>query len=350
MKETMKAIAVLKEGEVAVVDLPLPEYGDYECLVRTHACGFCSSTDMKIIHNHLADTTVQYPTILGHEGAGEIVAVGKKVKNFQVGDRVTCSRGMYVKGTDYTFTWGEMSQYAVAHDVYAMVEAGIKLEEVTPGKTLTTYPVRKIPDGMSYVDAVMILTFEENYSALLNFGLKPGMDLLIWGDGTIAKGLSFFAKILGAGSVCCAGHHDEKLEDIQRYASVDRIINTKKQEMEEALAGQKFDMVIDAVGSMAVIKEGFRYLKNDGKLCVYGVLKKEAADINLFDMKNNTSLHLLTWPEDEHRVHDAVVGLIQQGKLVPSDFYSHVMPYTEIHQVVKMIQERKATKIILTMD
>lgn len=346
----MKAIAVLREGEVAVVDLPLPTYGDYECLVRTHACGFCSSTDMKIIQNHLADVTVQYPTILGHEGAGEIVAVGKKVKNFHVGDRVTCSRGMYVQGTDYTFTWGEMSQYAVAHDVKAMVEAGIDLSKATPGKTLTTYPVRLIPDGMSYEDAVMILTFEENYSALLNFGLQPGMDLLVWGDGTIAKGLSYFAKLLGAGSVCCAGHHDEKLREIQDYAGVDLTINTKRENMEEALGGRQFDMVIDAVGSMAVIKEAFKYLKNNGKVCVYGVLSKDAANLNLFDMKNNTSLQLLTWPEDEHRVHDIIVDLIREGKLVPSESYSHVMPYTEIKKVVEMIRNREATKIILNMD
>ena len=156
--------------------------------------------------------------------------------------------------------------------------------------------------------------------------------------------------MLGANKVCCAGHHDEKLKDIQAYAAVDLIINTKKQEMKEALHGQKFDMVIDAVGSMSVIKEGFQYLKNDGKLCVYGVLPIETANLNLFDMKNNTSLHLLTWPEDEHRVHDEIVRLIQEGKLVPSDFYSHIMPYTEIQRVVEMIRDRKATKIILDME
>ena len=100
MDKTMKAVAVLAKDQVGIVELPLPEYGPYECLVRTRACGFCSSTDMKIIHNSLADMDVSFPAILGHEGVGEIVAVGEKVRNYRVGDRVSCARGMYVKGTE----------------------------------------------------------------------------------------------------------------------------------------------------------------------------------------------------------------------------------------------------------
>ena len=349
MKKMMKAVAVLEKERVEIVDLPIPEYGPYECLVRTHACGFCSSTDMKIIHDSIADMPVQYPTILGHEGVGEIVAVGAKVKNFQVGDRVSCARGMHIKGTEYSFTWGEMAQYAIAHDVYAMVEAGIDLNEVVPGKTLTTYPVHKIPDWMSYTDAVIILTLEENYSALLNFGLKPGMDVLIYGDGTIGQGLAFFARELGAKSIWTVGHHDEKLERIRELANVDATINSHRENVGQALAGRSFDLVIDAVGSMEVIRESFRYLKDGGSLGVYGVLRREDANLNLFEMKNHTSLHLLTWPYDEHRVHDEILSLIERGRLKPSDYYSHILRMERINDAIEMIQSRKASKIILDM-
>lgn len=350
MNKTMKAVAVMEKDRVEVVDIPLPEYGPYSCLVRTHACGFCSSTDMKIIHNAIADMSVTYPTILGHEGAGEIVAVGEKVRNFHVGDRITCARGVCVNAPGYTFTWGEMAQYAIAHDVKAMVEAGLDLNKETPGKTLTTYPVRQIPDGMSYPDAVMILTFEENYSALLNFGVKEDMDLLIFGDGTIALGLSFFARQLGVRSICCVGHHDEKLAAIQKKSNAELVINSKKESVADALQDRKFDIVIDAAGSIEIIKEAFHYVKNGGKVCVYGVLKKEQANLNLFEMANNSSLHLLTWPYDEHRVHDEIVAMIQKGILDPKDFYSHVLPLSEIHTAIEMIKQRKAAKVILDMD
>ncbi|MEA4970550.1 MAG: zinc-binding dehydrogenase [Candidatus Pelethousia sp.] len=345
----MKAVAVLEKGSVGIVELPRPEYGEYECLVRNRACGFCSSTDMKIIHNDLADMDVRYPTILGHEGAGEIVAAGGKVKNFRVGDRVTCARGVCPRDTGYSFTWGEMAEYTIVHDVYAMAEAGIDLSKATPGKTLTTYPVRKIPAELSYEDAVMILSFEENYSALLNFGVKAGMEILLYGDGTIAMGLTLLAKkIIGAGFTACVGHHDDKLALISAYAGADCVINAHTQNMEEALSGRRFDLVIDAVGSIAVVKQGLRLLKNGGKMSIYGVPKKEHATLNLFDMPNNTMLHMLTWPEDEHSVHGEVVDLIRAGQLVPKDFYTDVLPFTQIQQAIDLIQTRKARKVILT--
>lgn len=350
MDKTMKAVAVLAKDQVGIVELPLPEYGPYECLVRTRACGFCSSTDMKIIHNSLADMDVSFPAILGHEGVGEIVAVGEKVRNYRVGDRVSCARGMYVKGTEYSFVWGEMAQYAVAHDVYAMVEDGLDLREYTPGKTLTTYPVRKIPEGMSYPDAVMLLTFEENYSALLNFGVQPGMDILIYGDGAVAQGLCFFARELQAGSVCCVGHHDDKLQRIREVSRADITINSHRESVADVLKGRQFDVVIDAVGSTQIIREAFQYVKDGGSVCVYGVLQREKADFNLLDMKNHASLHLLVWPYDEHRVHDDIVRMIEEKKLVPSMYYSHVMPMENIHQAIELLQQRRATKVILTMD
>lgn len=350
MDKTMKAVAVIEKDRVEVVTIPRPACGPYECLVRTHACGFCSSTDMKIIHNAIADLELKYPLILGHEGAGEIVELGEKVKNYKLGDRVTCARGMHVKNTEYTFTWGEMAQYAIAHDVRAMVEDGIDLNAATPGKTLATYPVRKIPDGMSYPDAVMILTFEENYSALLNFGLKPGMDLLIFGDGTIGQGLTFFARQLGARSVCCVGHHDDKLARIRSVAGADQVINAHREAVEEVLAGREFDLVIDAVGSIDVVKQAFHFVKDNGSVCIYGVIKREEANLNLFDMKNHTSLHLLTWPYDEHRVHDEIVKMIADGRLIPSEYYSHVLPMDRVNDAIGMLQRREASKVILDMD
>ena len=89
--EYMKAIAVMGPNDIRVVDnVPKPVLGDYEALVKVHACGFCNGTDMQIITGtggDLGNGVSIYPTVLGHEGAGEIVAVGKKVRHIHVGER-----------------------------------------------------------------------------------------------------------------------------------------------------------------------------------------------------------------------------------------------------------------------
>lgn len=355
MNKTMKAVVVTEPGKVAVMDVPMVEfgeYGDYECLIRVTACGFCSSTDIKIIDNAMADLDIQYPTVLGHECVGVIEKVGAKVRNYKVGDRVTCGRGTHFKKDKFSSTFGQMAQYAGCHDVRAMAEDGIDLQVAIPSRQPTdfvTYPTRMMPEGMSDIDAVMILSFEENYSALLNFGIKAGMDLLIFGDGTVARGLAFFARHMGVNRIVCVGHHDDKLEEIVKQASVDQTVNTSTQSLEESLKGQAFDGVIDAVGSMSVIHQGTPYLKNGGKMCVYGVHKRKKANLNLFDLPSNTCLHVLPWPYQEHRVHDEVVELIKSGKLNPKDYYSQVLPMNQIEEVVRLIRTRQAHKIILDM-
>ena len=46
----MKAVVVIAPGQVEVRnDIPVPEIGDYECLVKTHACGLCNGTDLQVI-------------------------------------------------------------------------------------------------------------------------------------------------------------------------------------------------------------------------------------------------------------------------------------------------------------
>ena len=81
----MKALIVEKNGGVSVRNVPQPIYNEYEALVKVHASSVCG-TDMKILHNKLKGFS-DYPTILGHEGVGEVVEIGKKVRNLKVGIR-----------------------------------------------------------------------------------------------------------------------------------------------------------------------------------------------------------------------------------------------------------------------
>src|SRR5215510_2310485 len=83
---TMKAAVVPGKGEHWVLgDVPKPEAGPHQVLVRIHACGLCY-TDVL-----LAQATLSFrpfPFVLGHEGVGEVVAVGEGVTTRKVGDRV----------------------------------------------------------------------------------------------------------------------------------------------------------------------------------------------------------------------------------------------------------------------
>lgn len=348
----MKAVAAEKNGIVRVVDIPIPHFNEYECLVRIRACGICNSTDLKIINNELGDCPIDYPTILGHESVGEIVSVGSKVKNYKVGDRVVNPFGRLEPGVPYGYTFAQMCEWGIVHDLEIMKEDGLPMPAETEGLLIESpedYPVNFIPDGVSFEDATILLTVKENYSALKNFGLKEGMDIFVFGDGPVAYGLASLLKIMGANFVGCAGHHDDRLALLRDKANADLIINTHNSSVKDAVGDKKFDLVIDAIGSTDVIFEGSEILKQGGKIGMYGVLKKGKGIVDLLHVPNNICIHKLNDPYGEYRSHKEVCELVKSNKINLKDFYSHTLPIERAAEAFELVKSRKAYKVILTM-
>lgn len=347
--KTMKAVAAFGNGKVDIVNVPIPSYGDYECLVRVTACGFCSSTDLKIIDSgFVADQKVKYPALIGHEGVGIIEKLGSKVRYLKEGTRIVCPLGCPVEG--YDLKWAGMSEYCITHDFRAMIEDSIKMPHpIFKNIALEDYLGKPIPEEISDVDAVMILTIKENYSALKSFAVDKGKCVLIFGDGAIGMGLASLSKIMGASFVGIIGHHDDRLERIKRLTDVDFTLNSKTTDIENAISDMKFDIVIDAVGSIDIIKKGAKMLKPGGCIAVYGVLRKSHSTIDLLEMPNNVCIHMLNWPYQEHRLHDEVIRFVLEGKIDLREYYSHVMSLDDVKKGVEMIRSRQAHKVIFTI-
>jgi L-iditol 2-dehydrogenase len=79
----MRAGVYREKGIVRVEEVPVPELGDGEVLIKVASCGVCGTDIKKIFHRY-----VEPPQILGHELAGTVVAVGRGVTKWKPGDRV----------------------------------------------------------------------------------------------------------------------------------------------------------------------------------------------------------------------------------------------------------------------
>ncbi|MBN1673991.1 MAG: zinc-binding dehydrogenase [Kiritimatiellae bacterium] len=338
----MKAIIVDEPGKLALRDVPAPEIGPYEALVKVKACGFCNSTDTKMIEGHMKGLLGRYPIVLGHEGVGEIVELGPKVRNLKIGDGVT-DPVLRLPGNTYGIVLGQFAEYGIAQDTKAMAADG------APGLHPRARLTARIPAGMSYEDAAVLLTLKEAFSALRNFGVRDGMDVLTFGDGPIGLALVRFMKLMGAARVVTVGHWDSRLAKIRATGGADLVVNEKSTDLETALGNRRFDLVIDAVGSTTIIRQSFPRLKDNGKVCVFGVLHHDDMDLSIADIRNNTSLHILQFPVGEHAVHDEVCGLIETGKIDPKDYYSDVLPMARFDEGYARVRTREAFKVVFTV-
>jgi threonine dehydrogenase-like Zn-dependent dehydrogenase len=351
------AVEAAKPAKIACVDdAPMPVMGEYDALVKVKACGICSSTDTKIAHGEhpeMPGFPFRYPAILGHEGTGEIVELGKKVKYLKVGDRVVSPMsggGFGGPPGKYAFSYGGMSAYGLALDYRAMKEDGVPNPLFNFFTGERDFITKVFPRDIDFTDAAMILTFKENYSALKNFGVKPGMDIMVFGDGSISLGLSIFLKQFKVNSIVIVGHHDQRLGRIKKISNPGLMINSHTTKLEDALGDKRFDLVIDAAGSLDIARQGSRFLKpgGAGKVCIYGVLPQGKSTIDLYDIPNNTGIQIMSYPYKEHRTHDEIIDFMRKGVINAKDFYDCVLPCEEAAEAFRKIETREAFKAIIT--
>jgi len=365
----MKAVIAVRAANPAVIecvdDAPMPVLSDYTAMVKVKACGICSSTDTKLAHGEHPDAPRppgaprhvhgSFPTILGHEASGEVVELGKKVRYYKIGDRVVDPLGGLRPDPNepppkYSRSYGAMVEYALAMDYRAMKEDGVSHPRINSVAEEQDFITKVFPGDIDFVDAAMILTFKENYSALKNFGVKPGMDILLYGDGSISLGLGIFLKQMNVNSIVTVGHHDERLERIGKISRPGLLINSKKVNIKDALGGKRFDLVIDAAGSLDVAREASWFLKpgGAGKVCIYGVLPRGKSTLDLYEIANNTSVQIQSYPYHEYRTHNEIVSFMKQGIINAKDFYDCVLPCEQAAEAFRKIERREAFKAIIT--
>jgi threonine dehydrogenase-like Zn-dependent dehydrogenase len=342
----MKAVVVMEKGVVRVADdVPMPVIGEYDALVRILACGFCNGTDMRIIDEQVtAHQLLQpYPTVLGHEAVGVVEEVGRKARHIRPGEKHAFIHGASTEGSRYSSTHGQMAEFGVLTDYRAMSEDGLALP---PGARV--YATR-LPDGFDAADGGVFLPLCECLSAVCNFGIGKDTDVLMYGAGPMGLAMARYMSILGAKSVTVIDSVPERLKMAASVGRAGRTINFAEESVDEALGGQLFDRVVDAVGLSSVIVEGSFRLKPFGALCSLGVLRKDDSLVCLPEVKNNTLIHMLNFPYMEYERLEENLGYIRDGLVDPKDFYSHVMPVEDVGKAIELVRAKKTTKVILTM-
>ena len=194
--KTMRAGVYREKGIVRVEAVPVPEVADGEILIKVAACGICGTDIKKIYHAY-----VPPPQILGHELAGTVVATGRGVTKWKLGDRVMsfhhipcgacfyCERRLFSQCKQYKTTGltggftpngGGFAEYVKAMPWVA--ECGIVA----------------LPDDVSFEEATFIEPINTILKAVQKARIAAGETVLIAGCGPIGLQLLMVANLQGA--------------------------------------------------------------------------------------------------------------------------------------------------------
>lgn len=263
IKKTMKAAVLYAPSDLRIEEVPVPEISEGQALVKVKACGICGSDLPRILHTG----TYHFPTIPGHEFAGEIAAVSESEKNWKVGDRVvvaplipcrkckSCRDGHFGQCDDYDFIGsrrdGAFAEYAAA-----------PLENLL-----------RLPANVSFEEGAMVEPAAVTLHGMLKMQIKKEDTVAVLGVGAVGLFAAALSKILGAREVYAVDISEDKLGMASLYGA-DVCINSIERDpvgaVDEMTGGHGISVVVEAAGSAITQEQSLRMARNHARILFLG--------------------------------------------------------------------------------
>jgi len=192
----MQAAVYRGQGAVCIEEVPVPEIGRGEILIRVEACGICNTDLKKIAYDLLPP-----PRIYGHETAGVVAAVGEGVTKFRLGDRVAafhhipCMECFYCKRKLYA----QCAVYKRVGITAGFEPAGGGFSQfVRVMDWIVDRGVERIPEGVSFDRATLVEPLNTCLKAVVQCDIEPDEFVLVMGQGPIGLLFTMLANRTGA--------------------------------------------------------------------------------------------------------------------------------------------------------
>ena len=281
----MRAAVYRGSGRISVDEIPVPEIGRGELLIRVESCGICH-TDLKKIEYDLLPP----PRVYGHVTAGEVAAVGEGVTSYAPGDRVAVFHHVPCGSCFYC----ERKLYAQC-PVYKKVGVTAGFEPAGGGfgqyvrvmDWIAARGVVRIPDGVSYEAASFVEPVNTCVKAAEMAAPKPGDFVLIQGQGPIGLLFTMLMKLRGAHTVV-TDTIPARLTLGRRFGAAEawnpREVKVAER-MRELAGGRGADLVIAATSASGLVDEALRASRPGAKILLFAQTShKERLDLSGADI------------------------------------------------------------------
>ncbi|MBN1401845.1 MAG: zinc-dependent alcohol dehydrogenase family protein [Anaerolineae bacterium] len=303
----MRAAVVYGPGDLRIIEREVPRVGAGDLLMRVAACGICG-TDRHIFHG---DFDAHPPVILGHEYAGEVVAVGRAVTDLAPGARVVVDPNI-VCGTCRPCRRGQVHLCENLRALGVDLDGGFAELCLVP--RAQCYP---LPEGVSLVAGAMTEPLACCLHGLDRAGIRAGDTVAVIGGGAIGLMLAQLARLAGAARVVLSDPLPARREmalELGADAALDPGTCEHPLAPGSALSGGA-DVVIEAVGSAATTAQAIDWAAPGATVLWFGVTPPGdtvAVEPNLVFRKELTILGACINPH----THARALALLASGRVL----------------------------------
>jgi L-iditol 2-dehydrogenase len=340
----MKVAKLYSFNDIRIEDVSVPQTGQRDALIKTKACGICSGDAMPWYIEKKA------PLVLGHEPVGEIVKLGKELKNsllvtryssLSVGDRVfvhhhaPCLNCKYCRRGDYVQcdTWRNTK----------IVPGGISEYILIPEINLKNDTL-KLPENMSYEDGTLIEPTACVVKSLKRASIKKGDTILIIGLGVMGQMHVLLAREFGAEKIIGADMIPFRLNKALEFGA-DHVIDVSKENfinrLKDLTNNFMADIVIVGPNSAIAMKEGIEAVAPGGTVVFFTPAKPNemlSTDPNYIYFRDiNIVTSYSCGPDDTRKA----LNLINKGLVTANKLITHRFSIDETEKAYRLTVEAK---------
>lgn len=344
----MRAAVFLSPGELHINDVPTPQAGPGDLLIRPTCTTLCG-TDVRVFRGEKT-AGVRPGVILGHEIAGEVIAVGEQVTGYLVGDQVSvlpmvgCGRCVpCLTGSQHMCEHPELFSYGL--------DGSLAETMLIPERALAR-------GSVVVVDAAIpakAISLAEPLACVLTgadaCGLNLGDDVLILGAGPIGLLWTQVARAAGANRIIVTNRGAERRALAESYGATHTIDPTGV-DLADAVrtitGGNGVDLSVLAIGVPELLQDALTCTKNLGRVSAFAGFPKGSRamiDANLIHY-NEISVHGASNASPYH--HQRAVQLITSGKVDTASLVTHEFGLEQIHDALNVVANKEGTKVAIT--
>jgi len=283
----MRAVQLTEVGKPLIgADVPIPEIGPSDVLIRVAAAGICHSD----AHYRAGVSKIDHlPLTLGHEIAGCVEKVGNHVANVSAGDRV-CVHYLVHCGT-CEFCMRGLEQFCRSGQMIGKDRDGGYAEFIK----VPNANVFQLPDEIPFeVGAIIMCSSATALHALNKARLRPGESLAIFGFGGLGFSALQVARALGCGQIYVVEINAAKLATVASMGAIaiDAKAADPVEQIKEATAGRGVDVALELIGSVKTMRQAVLCLGSLGRAALVGITS-EAMSVSPYTELINKEVEII---------------------------------------------------------
>lgn len=305
-----KSVVIPRRNAIELRDVMVAEPKAGEILIRTAFTSISAGTERMLLDGRMPHPALSFPVVPGYETVGQVVRVGKDVAPEMMGEWVYVGGARCFKGVNPA--WGGQSQY-----ITTQAERVATLNGVSPevGVILAL--------GATALHGINVAQVRRNDR------------VLVLGQGIVGQLAARLASRAGASHVAVADRVGVRLAASQ----ADQVIDVSKDSPEEALGGERVNLIIEATGSMGALSSALPLLADHGRVLLLGYYEHIDVPYAPIFMREAQILAAREWefgPDGElPRTRD----LLASGELNVNGLLTHRVPLDRIQAAYRLALE-----------